>query len=52
MTEYKRLQIIKHALQKYLERPDATSKEIEEEKRLLKKVTDKVEELKQEYSIN
>ena len=36
---YKHLQIIKHALQHYVGREDADKKDIETEKRLLKKIT-------------
>ncbi|WP_170140784.1 hypothetical protein [Oceanobacillus arenosus] len=49
--KYKELQIIKHSLQHYMNRPNATDKEIEEERRLLEKVTDKVDELKEKYEI-
>ncbi|WP_156793180.1 hypothetical protein [Fictibacillus macauensis] len=51
MTEYKSLQIIKHALIYYLQRPTATDKEIREEKALVGKVKDRVEKLKKEYNI-
>lgn len=49
---YKELQIIKHSLQLYVKRSDATDVEIDEEKRLLNKITDKVERLKEKYSIS
>jgi hypothetical protein len=52
MTEYKKLQIIKHALKHYVNRPDATGKEIEEEKSVLEQVTKKVDELKEKYGIS
>ena len=50
--KYKELQIIKHSLQHYLNRPHATEKEIAEEKRLLNKVTNQVDEMKEKYNIN
>ncbi|KDE26704.1 hypothetical protein BA81_14192 [Bacillus safensis FO-36b] len=49
--EYKELQIIKHSLQHYITRPNATDKEITEEKRLLQKITCEVNELKNRYGI-
>lgn len=49
--DYKSLQIIKHALQHYINRENASDKEIEEEKRVLKKVTEKVDDLKEKYGI-
>lgn len=49
--KYKELQIVKHSLQHYLNRPNATQKEIEEEKRLLYKVTTQVDEMKEKYGI-
>lgn len=51
MSEYKETQIIKHALQSYIKRTDATEKEVEEEKRLLKKYTDRAKALKEKYGI-
>ncbi|MBS4190358.1 hypothetical protein KHA94_09105 [Bacillus sp. FJAT-49705] len=51
MSEYKKLQIIKHALQHYIKRPNATEKELLEEKRLLDKVTMDVESLQEKYGI-
>lgn len=50
--KYKELQILKHSLQYYITRPNATVKEIEEEKRLLAKVTDEVEEMKERHEIS
>jgi len=49
MKEYKRLQIIKHALQYYLSRPNATEKEIATEKLLLEYITDEVAVFKERY---
>ncbi|WP_445505803.1 hypothetical protein [Niallia sp. 03091] len=51
MTEYKKLQIIKHALQHYIKRPNADEKDILVEKRILEKVTHQVEFLKEKYGI-
>lgn len=51
LSEYKNLQIIKHALQHYIKRPNATEKELLEEKRLLDKVTVDVEALQEKYGI-
>jgi hypothetical protein len=51
VTEYKELQIIKHALLRYIERPEATEKEIAEERELLNEITGRIEFLKQRYSI-
>lgn len=51
MSEYAELQIVKHALQHYIKRPDANEKDIAQEKRLLKKVEKNVETLKERYGI-
>lgn len=51
MKEYKETQIIKHALQMYIERPGATEKDIIQEKQLLKQYTDRAELLKERYKI-
>ncbi len=51
LSEYKKLQIIKHALQHYIKRPGATEKDILVEKRILEKVTNQVEYLKEKYGI-
>lgn len=50
--ELKELQIIKHSLQRYVIRTEATKKEIEEEKRVLGKITNQVELLKEKYGIS
>lgn len=50
--KYKELQILKHSLQYYITRTNSTVKDIEEEKRLLAKVTDEVEEMKGMYGIS
>ena len=41
-TYYRDIQIIKHALQFYIKRPDANEKDLEKEKKLLKKVENEV----------
>lgn len=51
MKEYKKLQIIKHALQYYIERPEANSKDILVENRLLDEITHQVNELKVQFNI-
>jgi hypothetical protein len=52
ITKYKQLQIIKHALQHYVDRPKAgTEKHIVSELNLLEKVTKEVEEMKVKYDI-
>lgn len=51
MKEYKETQIIKHALQKYIGRPGATEKELNQEKQLLNYYTEKADRLKQRYGI-
>lgn len=51
IMKYKEMQIIKHSLQNYLNRPNATEKELSEEKRLLDKVTQQVDEMKEKYGI-
>lgn len=48
---YKELQIVKHALQHYVNRPNSTDKEVQEEKRVLVKFVNKVDEVKEEYNI-
>lgn len=52
MKEYKQLQIIKHALQHYIERPNAEEKDIKTEQLLLEQVTNRVDELKERYGIS
>ena len=45
-TYYRDIQIIKHALQFYIKRPDANEKDLEKEKKLLKKVENEVNNFK------
>ena len=49
--KYKHLQIIKHALQHYVERPNVCKSDLVQERNLLDKVTVRVNELKSEYGI-
>ncbi|WP_176481826.1 hypothetical protein [Paucisalibacillus globulus] len=49
--KYKELQIVKHSLQHYITRQGATPKDVEQEKRLLAKVTNEVDEMKNKYNI-
>jgi hypothetical protein len=51
MSEYKELQIIKHALAYYLERPAAHLDDTIIEKALLERINTEVEELKRKYNI-
>lgn len=51
MKMYQRLQIIKHALQHYIKRPNANEKDIAQEERLLNEVEQDVINMKKEYGI-
>lgn len=51
VKKYKKLQIIKHALQHYINRSEANENDVRTEKLLLQEITDEVEELKQQYGI-
>ena len=51
MKEYKKLQIIKHALQHYVKRPNATTDDIRAEKRVLENIEWQVSSLQDEYGI-
>lgn len=51
ISEYKETQIIKHALQHYIKRDDATDKEIREEKKVLSKYEESAKWLKESYGI-
>ena len=48
-TYYKDIQIVKHALQFYIKRPD--EKDLEKEKKLLKKVENEVSNFKKSNNI-
>lgn len=50
-TYYRDIQIIKHALQFYIKRPDANEKDLEKEKKLLKKVENEVNNFKNSNNI-
>ena len=50
-TYYKDIQIVKHALQLYIKRPDANEKDLEKEKKLLKKVENEVSNFKNSNNI-
>lgn len=49
---YKELQIVKHSLDHYSNRPVQTMKEYEEERRLLTKISNEVDEIKRENNID
>lgn len=51
MKDYHRQQIIKHALQHYIQRPNATEKDIAQEKRLLNEIEQDIISMKKEYGI-
>lgn len=46
-VKYRDMQIIKHALQYYITRPNATSKEIKQEQAVLGKVEEEIEMFKE-----
>ena len=50
-TYYKDIQIVKHALHFYIKRPDANEKDLEKEKKLLKKVENEVINFKKSKNI-
>ena len=50
-NDYKDIQIVKHALQFYIKRPDANEKDLEKEKKLLKKVENEVSNFKKSNNI-
>ena len=50
-TYYTDIQIIKHALQFYIKRSDANEKDLEKEKKLLKKVENEVNNFKNSNNI-
>lgn len=50
-TYYRDIQIIKHALQFYIKRLDANEKDLEKEKKLLKKVENEVNNFKNSNNI-
>lgn len=50
-STYKNLQIIKHALQYYIARPNANEKVLTREKSLLERIEDEVEYYQKAYHI-
>ncbi len=50
-STYKNLQIIKHALQYYITRPNASEKDLIREKNLLKRVEDDIEWYEERHHI-
>lgn len=50
--KYTQVQIVKHALQHYIERPEANEKDLVKEKNLLAKFTKEADEMKTKYEIN
>lgn len=52
MKKYRKLQIIKHALEHYIKREGTTQLEIKEEVEILKQITAQVEQIKEQYHIN
>ena len=50
-STYRNLQIIKHALQYYITRPNANEKDLTREKNLLKEIETKVEEYQERNHI-
>lgn len=50
--KYRDLLIFKHSLQHYIKRQDASEKDIEQEKRLLSKITFEVDQMKEKYGIS
>ena len=51
MTKYIKAQIIKHALQHYIQRDGASEKDIKQEKRVLEEQKQYVKRLKRRYGI-
>lgn len=52
MNQYTETQIVKHALQAYIKRPDATEKDLSKERTVLKKYSEEAERLKSRYRID
>ena len=50
-STYRNLQIIKHALQYYISRPNANEKDLAREKSLLERIEDEVEYYQKAYHI-
>ncbi len=45
--KYKQMQIVKHALQQYIKREDASEQDLMVEQNLLKKVTQEIDDFKE-----
>lgn len=50
-NQYRRMQTVKHALQYYITRPDASEKDLAREKSLLERIEDEVEYYQKAYHI-
>ena len=50
-STYRNLQIIKHALQYYIARPNANEKDLVREKNLIKRVEDDIERYEERHHI-
>lgn len=51
MKKYIKLQIIKHTLQHYIQRPSVSAARLKQEKEVLKQITQEVEDIKKAYKI-
>lgn len=51
-TYYKKLQTVKHALQYYITRPNASKKDLVREKNLLKAIEEEVENFEEKHHIS
>mgnify|MGYP007029274462 CR=1 FL=1 len=50
-TYYRKLQTVKHALQYYITRPDASEKDLAREKNLLNQIDKEVKQYQEKYGI-
>ncbi|MDM8326732.1 hypothetical protein QUH70_01045 [Staphylococcus felis] len=50
-NEYRDAQIVKHALQYYMRRPNASTLDLKREQKVLDKVTNKVEDMQKCWNI-
>lgn len=51
MKNYKRQHIIKHALEMYVQRPNASEKDLKQELKVLEETKNKISNMKHEYGI-
>ena len=51
MKRYKKMHIVKHALELYIKREGISEKDLAQEKAVLKEVTDDIEDMKRCYGI-